>query len=319
MGDIDPVHFSDYRVRPHRRSRMLDRLGGWTLAGAALAAAAAGWLLYLVGVLGEERAGDVVVLGIVLAGALAVVRPAAALGADPLGRALAVAAAVGTLAVGGLTAFATISPGTPIAQGDLAAGGALPLPAGAARRVRVLVHAHLPPEGMPRIGFRFAGGAAPLEGEVERIASTARVGRGARTTVTRDHSSTWVSGRLAPDASALRLERLSGSPVGPLHVAVYPERLPLGWLVGLTILIVALAAVADARLGVKDQGAAAAGVVLAFAIFVTQNATPDAAVGESLASLAVGLFAGGIGGWLAGFVARRLVPARRTARGARVA
>jgi hypothetical protein len=295
-----------------------ERLTGWVLPGAAVAVGAIAWLLYGLGAIAEERAADVIVLAVVVAGALAVLRPAADAGADRVGRALALAAAVVTLVAGSLAALGTISPGAPVAEGDLAAvGDALPLPAGAAGRVHLLVRARLPPEGMPRISFRFAGAERPLEGEVERTASTARVGRGARTTVTHDHSATWISGRLAGDAPSLRLDRLTGTPVGPLHVALYPERLPLAWLVAVALAVVALAAVADARLGVKDQGAAAAGVVLTFAIFVTQNATPQSAVGESLASLAVGLFAGGIGGWLAGFVARRLVPARRPARGAR--
>jgi hypothetical protein len=132
--------------------------------------------------------------------------------------------------------------------------------------------------------------------------------------VTRDHAAQWVSATLGEGATALRLDRLSGETAAPLHVAVYPERLPAPWLLALAIATVVLAAIADARLGVKDQGAAGAGIALAFGILVTRSATPQGAVGEAFASLAVALFAGGLAGWIAGLVARRLVPAARRER-----
>jgi hypothetical protein len=287
MSDSAPSTFSLW---------LEEALTGWILPAAALAAAGGAYLLYTLGLLPEGPAAAALAVLVAALVGLLMVKPSLAPSAEPIGRWLAVAAAVGValVALGG--ALPAVLPGEPVAQGELAtAGESLPLPAGLAGRVRVLAHAPLPPGGTPQVDFRLGGTVAPAEGRVERTVSYARVGRGSRTAVAHDHNETWVRGTLSAGAAALTLDRLSGPLAGPLHLAVHGDPLPAGllWAVGVAALLAA--AVAHSRLR-KGNVAALAGMGVAYGLLVGANATPVTAVGTSLG----GILLGGIGGALAG-------------------
>jgi hypothetical protein len=281
-----------------------EALTGWVLplVGLGLVAAAAG--LYWLGLLPDGPTGAALACLVALGVALLLVKPSLSPAvATPL-RALTVgvAAAVAVLTV--LPAIQAVAPGEPAGLGELAQpGDSLPLPPGLAGRVRVLVHAPLPPGGTPQVDFRIGGGAAPLEGRVERTLSYSRVGRGSRAAVTHDHNEVWVHGEVAAGAGSLRLERLTGPVAGPLQVAVYRAWFPprLLWL--LASLALLAAAAVEARLG-KGNGAAVAGMGLAYGLLVGANASPASAVGTSLGAILLGALAGALAGTIAVTLAR---------------
>lgn len=302
---------------PPTMARWLEEaLSGVALPMMALVALAAAGGMYLVGVASEGGTAAVIIGLGSLGAAAAVLRPALAERIDPVGRALTVAAAIGTLLVAGLPALATVLPGRPFVEGDLAVpGDALPLPSGLPGRARLLVHANLPAAGGPPVGFVLGGPTPPVQGHLERKVSFARVGRGGRSAAY-DHSSAFLEARLS-GVAAIVLERLGGETAGPLHVTVHRDPLPGPAHVVLALVVLALAAAAQARLR-RGGGPACAGVALAFGVVVTERATPDAAVATTLGAALLAALVGGVVGALAGWLARRLVaPAPEALRGTR--
>lgn len=281
-----------------------EALTGWVLPLSGLALLAAAVALYFAGLLPEGLTAAVMVALATLAAAAMVLRAAVTGRTDRGALALSALAAAGILVVG-VPALTAVAPGRPLAEGDLSArGGAVPLPAGLAGRVRLLVRATLPAAGAPVLSFTIGGTIPPAQGHLERTYSYARVGRGGRAAVAHDHSATYLETRLA--GQALVLERLSGEPVGALHVAVYRDWVPLWLHLALAIAVLVLAAVAEARLR-RGGAAALAGMALAFGILVAENATPASAVGTTFGSILLGGLVGALAGGIAGVVARRLI------------
>jgi hypothetical protein len=281
-----------------------DALTGWILPVSGLALAAAAWGAYVLGLLPEGPAAAALALVVALVLALLAIRPALGAAVDRLTRGLALGAAALAALVCVLAAGGATWPGAPVAAGSLArAGDALPLPAGLSGRVKLLVHAPLPPGGTPRADFRLSGAAAPLEGQVERTITSARVGRGGRANIAHDLNEAWVHGAVAAGTPALVLERLSGQVAGPLEVSLYRELLPpfALWLLGAVAL--AAAAVAESRLR-KGNAAALCGMALAYGLLVAANATPSQAIGTSLGAVLLGGLGGALAGGLAALVAR---------------
>jgi hypothetical protein len=276
----------------------------------ALAAAAVAAALYLAGLLAEGPAAALLALVVAVSLTLFMIRPALAGSVDPTTRGVAVLIAVASGLLGAVSAVTSVVPGPPAAQGEVSrVGDRLELPPGAlgpSGRLRLLVHAPLPPGGTPVVQFRFAGGAPPLEGQVERTVSYSRVGRGARAAVAHDHTEVWVHGAYGAGVSALTLDRLDGPVAGPLLVAVHGEWIsPLAlWLISLAVL--ALAAIWDQRLP-GGHFAALAGMALGYGLLVYGNATPNAAVGTSAGAILLAALGGALAGGLLAMLAR-LVP-----------
>lgn len=294
-----------------------DVLSGIALPMMVVVALAATGGLYLTGVLPEGTTAAVLITVLTLAAGAAVLRPALSGRSDPLSRRLVGAAAAATVVLAAVPALATVHPGRPVVEGDLGAtGDRLPLPPGTPGRARLLVHATLPAAGVPRATFVLGGARPPVEGHLERTISYARVGRGGRAAVPHDHSSAFLEANLS-DAPAVVLSALGGETAGPLHVSVYRDLLPRPAHLLLALLALALAAVAQARMR-RGNAAAFAGMALAFGLLVTENATPDAAVGPTFGAILLGAFAGAVAGAIAGWLARRLVaPGPQAAGGAR--
>jgi hypothetical protein len=125
----------------------------------------------------------------------------------------------------------------------------------------------------------------------------------------------FLEARLAP-ARTLRLDRLSGEPVGALHVAVFPEPVPTWLFVAMALVIAIGGAIADARLR-KGNAAAVTAMALAFGLIVTENATPASAIGTTFGAILLGAISGAIAGVVLAAIARRIVPAPPAGRGAR--
>lgn len=294
-----------------------EALSGWLLPVAALAAVAAVGLLYLAGVAGEEATATIVVLAVAIAAAVYLARPALDAGREPLARGFALAAAVVTLAATLVPALRTVRPGEPLFAGDVGqVGETIAVPPGAAGPVRLLVSGKLPDRGEPSVAFTLTGTKEPVEGRLERTYGTMRVGRGTRARVAHDHTADYYPADLPASAHALKLERLSGQLGSRLAVSVFREPIPFAggpWiLAGLALL---LACAADARLAQRNNLSVAAGMTLAFALLITYNATPAAAVGPTVGGIILGALAGSLTGWVVGAIVRQVVPPapRRTA------
>jgi len=274
-----------------------EALTGWILPVGALALAAAAWGLYVLGLIPDGAAGAAIAAVVSLALALLMVRPALSPAVDRPTRAAAVALAGAACFLCLWPSVSAVLPGRPLAEGDLAGrGDALALPAGQDGRVRLLVHAPLPPGGTPEIEFRLEGGAGAMGGHVERTASMARAGRSGRTQVLHERNETWVHGALA-GGKPLSLEYLSGPVAGALHVGVYGETIPPAALWILGALVVFGAAVVESRLG-KGNVAPLAGMAVAYGLLVSLNATPVTAVGTSLGAILLGALGGALAGGL---------------------
>jgi hypothetical protein len=245
--------------------------------------------------------------------ALYIVRPALDARRDRGSRAVSAAAALATAIATVLPALRTVHPGDPIFGGDFGqVDEAIPVPPGSEGPVRLLVSGKLAERGEPSVTFTISGTKDPVEGKLERTFAYARVGRGGRARVAHDHTADFYPALIAPGARELRLDRLGGQLGSRLRVAVYREPIPVAggpWV--LAALALALAAVADARLGLKNNLAVAAGMAAVFGLLVTYNATPAAAVGPAVGGIILGALGGSLAGWIVGALVRRFVPQAR--------
>jgi hypothetical protein len=263
--------------------------------------------LYIAGLLAEGPAAALLAVAVALVLVVLMVRPALPASIDPTTRGVAalIAAAAGLLCA--LSAVTSVMPGPPAAQGEVSrVGDRIELPPGAlgaTNRLRLLVHAPLPPGGTPVVEFRFSGEAEPLAGQVERTVSYSRVGRGSRAAVAHDRNETWVHGAHGAGATALTLDRIEGAVAGPLLVSVHGEWFSPRALWLVSLLVLALAAIWDGRLP-GGHFAALAGMALAYGLLVYGNATPGAAVGTSVGAVLLGALSGAVAGGLLAMLAR---------------
>ncbi len=290
-----------------------EALSGWILPVAGLVAIALVGGLYAADVVSEEATAALVVLAVGLGVALYVLRPALDARRDPASRAVCGAAALLTAVATLLPALRTVHPGDPIFRGDVAqADEAIPIPPDVSGPVRLLVSGKLAERGEPAVSFTISGTKEPVEGRLERTFSYARVGRGGRARVAHDHTADYYPAQIPRGARELKLDRLQGQLGSRLFVAVYHEPIPVAggpWVLAAVALV--LAAVADARLGLKNNLAVAAGMAVAFGLLVTYNATPAAAVGPAVGGIILGALGGSLAGWIAGALLRRFVPQAR--------
>jgi hypothetical protein len=284
-----------------------DLLGGRLLPLAAAGAAVVSAVLYLTGLLPEGPAAAILSVLVALLLVLFMIRPTLSATVDPTTRGVAALIAVTAGLLCALAALTSVVPGAPAALGEVSrVGDRIDLPPGAlgaTSRLRLLVHAPLPPGGTPLVEFRFIGDAEPLVGQVERTVSYARVGRGSRAAVAHDRNETWVHGAHGAGATALVLDRIDGPIAGPLLVAVHGEWISprVLWLICLGVLVVA--AIWDERLP-GGHFAALVGMALGYGLLVYGNATPHAAVGTSVGSILLGALAGAVAGGLLAMLAR---------------
>lgn len=290
-----------------------EALSGWILPVAGLVAVALVGALYAADLVSEEATASLVVLAVGVGVALYVLRPALDARRERSGRVLSGAAALLTVAATVLPALRTVHPGDPLFRGDVGqVEEAISIPPGVSGPVRLLVSGKLAERGEPSASFTITGTKDPVEGRLERTFAYARVGRGGRARVAHDHTADYYPAQIPPGAGELRLERLQGQLGSRLFVAVYREPIPIAggpWV--LAALALVLAAVADARLGLKNNLAVAAGMAVAFGLLVTYNATPAAAVGPAVGGIILGALGGSLAGWIAGALLRRFVPQAR--------
>jgi hypothetical protein len=292
-----------------------EALSGWFLPVAALVLVGGVGLLYYLGIASEDGTASLVILALSLGAALYLLRPALDPGRDPVTRAVAVAAALLTLVAAGLPAYRAVHPGSPLFSGELGAvDDAVPVPPGVSGRVRLLVAGQLPPRGQPSVLFTLSGPREPVEGELERTFTTARVGRRGRERVAHDHTADFYEAFLPAGTPAVRLDRVEGELGGPLRVSAYRDLVAMPWGPwALALAATALACAGDGRLGQRNHLGVAAGMAAAFGLLVAFNATPASAVGPALGGAVLGAISGSLGAWLLGAIVCRVVPPARRA------
>lgn len=314
MSLVDPVHFSaPENPRMSNESPRPPDLDGlirpWFFPALGLTAVVGVGVFYVAGVMSESAVGGALAVGVPLVLALQVAKPAFSSLADRVARILLAVAAVGTLVVAAVPAFEAVHPGEPLFVAELERlGDVQPVPPGASGKVLLLVSAHLPPGGEPRISYSLGGFAERVDGELERTVGYARVGRGGRARVAHDRNTDWVEARLPDGAREIRLERAQGLAGGPLRVEVHKDVIPhaLAWVLSLLVLV--LAAAGEVRAG-RDAGSAiAAGAALGFGMVVSYNVTPVEAVMPSLWAIVLGAIAGAPAAVLVRMAVRRLLP-----------
>ena len=290
-----------------------EALSGWMLPLAGLALLALAGLLYAAGFVTEETFASVVVSVVGLGVALYALRPALDAGRDEASRVLAAAAALLTAVATVLPALRTVHPGDPIFAGAVGqVDDAISVPEGVSGPVRLLVSGKLADRGEPSVTFTISGTKDPVDGRLERTFGYARVGRGGRARVAHDHTADFYPAQIPPGTRELKLERLQGQLGSRLSVAVYREPISIAggpWV--LAALALLLAAVVDARLGLKNDLAVASGMAVAFGLLVTYNATPAGAAGPAVGGILLGALSGALAGWIVGAVVRRFVPQAR--------
>jgi hypothetical protein len=283
-----------------------EALTGWILPVAALAAAGIAAGLYLMGWLSEEATAALGVVAVALGGATLVLR--AALGRSGRGATVTLAAAVATALAVALPALPTVLPGKALFEGELGVDGdRIEVPAAASGKVRLLVSGKLRGSGEPSVSYVIGGTEPAVEGRLERVYRSVRVGRGGRGRVAEDHTADWYDAAIPAGTKALTLRRLSGQLGSKLAVSAYRPLLPAPWPWGLAVVALLLAALGEGWLGKKNAVAVPAGMALAFGLLVTANATPYAAVGPVVGAILLGAIAGSLVGWVAGAIARRIL------------
>jgi hypothetical protein len=283
-----------------------DLLQGWAVPVAAIGVIGLSGGLYLLGWADEEHTAAIAIGVLALAVALYMVREAVA--REGAGRALAVAAALVTLAAVVLPAIPTVWPGRAVFEGDLGAeGDRIAIPPDASGQLRLLVAGRLRQGGEPSASYVIEGPTEPVQGKLERVYRQVRVGRSGRARVSEDHTADWYDVVIPPGTREIVLRRVAGQLGGRLLVSAHRPLLPAPWPWALSGAALLLSSLAEARLGRKSGIAVPAGMVLAFGLLVTANATPLAAVGPVMGGVVLGAIAGSLAGWLAGWLVRRLV------------
>lgn len=260
-----------------------------------------------------EILATLIVVAVALGVGVYLVRPALEGPRDAATRTVVAAAAVVTVIATALPALRTLHPGEPAFAGEVdRADDTVAVPQGFSGPVRLLVSGKLAERGEPAVTFTIAGTHEAVQGKLERTFGYARVGRSGRARVASDHDTDFFPARIDAGTRALRLDRIQGQLASPLRIAVYREPIPIAggpWI--LAAIALALAAIADARLGLRNNLSVAAGMALAFGLLVAYNATPTSAIGPAAGGVILGAIVGSLAGWIAAAVVRRFVPAAR--------
>jgi hypothetical protein len=206
----------------------------------------------------------------------------------------------------------TLTPGKPLAQGQLfSPGQSLPLPDTAGGHVRLLLHGNFGALSQASVDIVLAAGAEQIQGHLDRTMTHARVGRRGSAMVSEEHNSQYTSGVIPAGVGALTLGDLRGNLPGGVEVSVYREWVPFlpECIAGAVILLIAAIIAGRQRAGVSSTAALA--IAIAFGIGLYRMATPDAAVRSQLGALLFGGVLGGAGGGTLGWLSGKLLGRKR--------
>ena len=290
----------------------LSRYAGRLVLGAFVLAALAIVVLYNVGEISEVFTGLTMATTVVLGSAAYGVKILADSISHRAVMALVIVLGLVTGASGLAAASSALTPGAPIAAGDLTGDGdVLPLPGPVQGATRLLLHGRPAGSDASEVDVHLDVGTTSAHGTIERTAMSARVGRRGRTTVLRERDSDFVTVDVADPANSVTLTRLRGHLSGPLHVEVFHEWLPLPTEIVLAAALLLAIAFIAVRLEARSTGVGALSCAMVFGIMVHHMATPDAAVRPEIGALMVAVLAGGVGGMVLAGMVRMVARPRR--------
>ncbi len=286
-----------------------EALGGWILPVAAIAVVGGLALLYVLDILPERLAGLLMALAIVGTTSAVLLRDLRRAARSRAASLAALGLTVATLAVALAPIVTALTPGAPLATGELhSEGDSVPVPHEAAGHVRLWFHGAIAGHGASIVDFDVAGTAQPTRGRIERTVGRTRVGRRGSATVEHEHNSEIVSAELPKATEQLTLRRLHGPLTGALEVRVYRDTWPLPYEIAVALLVLLAVAALAARTGANISAVALAGIPLAFGIATYVFATPEEVVKPQIAALVVGAIGGAIAGAIAGWLLAKVVP-----------
>ncbi|NOJ82022.1 hypothetical protein [Myxococcus xanthus] len=197
-----------------------------------------------------------------------------------------------------LPALETVSPGEPLAGGEVTEKGQhIAIPPAAEGGVLLVVRGSLAKEGAREVLFSIAGMEEVVVGTLEQTHTHMRR-RGVRTHAWRERLGFHQRGFIPQGSHELRVERLEGSLEGPLRVELYRSRWPFPLLACAAGLSLLTAAVLHARLRLRRY-ALWAGTALGMGLFTAGWGEPHADIMFAAASLFMGFTLGAPLGWLA--------------------
>jgi hypothetical protein len=298
-----------------------DAWEGWIRPLGLIFLLAIGYLLYKFELLGEQTAGIILVVGIVVGAIATGLMPAWPLARLPWQRAmlatLALAAAVATL----YPTLHVAVPSSVFAEATLTADKpTATLNPGKSGPYDLTVAAHFKDAGRSdaEAGYSIdakdtGGGSDHIEGEIKRQLVTIRSKKGGASSSIQERNE---STHRLPDVRGAQVTlNGEGSSFDQLESGLKVELRrgslsPIIFLV-LGALALVMCVILDSRLvepksKVKSYLTASIGVAYVFAIAYPDEATPHALVRPAISSFLLALFVGGLSGWLLGGIARLL-------------
>ena len=292
---------------------------GWIRPLGLIVLLAIGYVLYKFDIVGEHTAGVVAVLAIIVGAIVVGALPARPLATKPWQRALLatmVAAALGGMVYPSVRAAV---PGKLYAEGTLTSDKpSITLTTGAAGPYELMVSGHFKEAGRSDAEAAYAikavdkgGGSDEVSGEIARKLVTIRSRKGSSSSVSEQNEEKHRLGHVIGPQVTLTADGVDDQLESGLQVSLRPGGLdPIVFII-LGAIAVLIALVLDTRLvdlkgKQKAYLTASTAIAFAFSMYYWREATPSRLVKTAVSALFFALIVGGIGGWLAGGIARLL-------------
>lgn len=292
---------------------------GWIRPLGLIFLLAIGYVLYKFEIVGEHTAGLVAVLAVIVGAIVTGALPARLLVRAPWQRAALVTLVLAAL--GGMVypSVRAAAPGRVLAETVLTNDKpSATLNTGTSGPYELLVSGHFKEAGRSdaEAGYDIkasdnSGGSDEVTGAIARKLVTIRSRKGSSSSVQEQTEEKHRLGHVRGPSVTLTVDGVDEQLDGGLTVALRPGGLePIVFIV-LGALALLLALVLDTRL-IDQKGkqksylTAATAVAFAFALYYQHEATPSRLVKTAVSALFFAMLVGGLGGWLAGGIARAL-------------
>jgi hypothetical protein len=292
---------------------------GWIRPLGLMILLAIGYLLYKFDIVGEHLAGIVAVLGVIVGAIVVGALPGLPLTRAPWQRAML--AAMVAAALGGMVypAVRTAVPGKVYAQTTLTSDKpSATLTTGTSGPYELMVSGHFKEAGRSDAEASYSikandngGGSDEVSGEIARKLVTIRSRKGSSSSVQDLNEQKHRLGHVRGPQVTLTADGIDELLEGGLSVELRPGGLdPIVFIV-LGALAILMGLILDTRLvdlkgKQKSYLTAAMAIAFCFSLYYWREATPSHLVKTAVSALMFALVVGGLGGWIAGGLARVL-------------
>jgi hypothetical protein len=292
---------------------------GWIRPLGLMILLAIGYLLYKFDIVGEHLAGIVAVLGVIVGAIVVGALPGLPLTRAPWQRAML--AAMVAAALGGMVypAVRTAIPGKVYAQATLTSDKpSASVTTGTSGPYELMVSGHFKEAGRSDAEASYSikatdngGGSDEVSGEIARKLVTIRSRKGSSSSVQDLNEQKHRLGHVRGPQVTLTADGIDDLLEGGLSVQLRPGGLdPIVFIV-LGALAILMGLILDTRLvdlkgKQKSYLTAAMAIAFCFSMYYWREATPSHLVKTAVSALMFALVVGGLGGWIAGGLARAL-------------